>query len=79
MSDAERARLSSFVKSLDAETKAGNLFVTGYTCDLGSKDHNDDLAIEEGGGSRGLSSEGRPARYVGHRHGQVLLRDKRPG
>lgn len=46
LSDAERARLSSFVKSLDAETKAGNLFVTGYTCDLGTKNHNDDLAIE---------------------------------
>ena len=46
LSDAEKARLSSFVKSLDAETKAGNLFVTGYTCDLGSKAHNDVLAIE---------------------------------
>ena len=46
LSDAERSRLSSFVKSLDAETKAGNLFVTGYTCDLGTKNHNDDLAIE---------------------------------
>ena len=46
LSDAERARLSSFVKSLDAEAKAGNLFVTGYTCDLGSKGHNDVLAIE---------------------------------
>ena len=46
LSDAERARLSSFVKSLDAETKGGNLFVTGYTCDLGTKNHNDDLAIE---------------------------------
>ena len=46
LSDAERSRLSSFVKSLDAETKAGNLFVTGYTCDLGSKSHNDLLAIE---------------------------------
>ena len=46
LSNAERARLSSFVKSLDAEAKAGNLFVTGYTCDLGSKGHNDVLAIE---------------------------------
>ena len=46
LSDAEKARLSSFVKSLDAETKGGNLFVTGYTCDLGSKAHNDVLAIE---------------------------------
>ena len=46
LSNAERARLSSFVKSLGAETKAGNLFVTGYTCDLGSKAHNDVLAIE---------------------------------
>ena len=44
--DAERARLSSFVKSLGAETKDGNLFVTGYTCDLGSKAHNDVLAIK---------------------------------
>ena len=79
LSDAERARLSSFVKSLDAETKAGNLFVTGYTCDLGTKTHNDDPRHRAGGGSRELSSEGRPACYVGHRHGQVLLRDKRPG
>ncbi len=46
LSDAERSRLSSFVKSLGAETKAGNLFVTGYTCDLGTKNHNDVLAIE---------------------------------
>ena len=46
LSNAEKARLSSFVKSLDAEAKAGNLFVTGYTCDLGSKAHNDVLAIE---------------------------------
>ena len=46
LSDAEKARLSSFVKSLGAETKAGNLFVTGYTCDLGSKAHNDVLAIK---------------------------------
>ena len=46
LSDAEKARLSSFVKSLDAETKAGNLFVTGYTCDLGSKAHNDVLAMK---------------------------------
>ncbi len=46
LSDAERSRLSSFVKSLDAETKGGDLFVTGYTCDLGSKAHNDDLAIK---------------------------------
>ena len=46
LSDAERARLSSFVKSLGAETKAGNLFVTGYTCDLGNKAHNDVLAIK---------------------------------
>jgi outer membrane protein OmpA-like peptidoglycan-associated protein len=46
LSDAEKARLSSFVKSLGAETKAGNLFVTGYTCDLGSKAHNDALAIK---------------------------------
>jgi outer membrane protein OmpA-like peptidoglycan-associated protein len=46
LSDAERSRLSSFVKGLDAETKGGDLFVTGYTCDLGSKAHNDVLAIE---------------------------------
>ena len=46
LSDAEKARLSSFVESLDAETKAGNLFVTGYTCDLGTKDHNDVLAMK---------------------------------
>ena len=46
VSDEERARLSSFVKSLGAETKAGNLFVTGYTCDLGSKAHNDLLAMK---------------------------------
>ena len=46
LSDAEKDRLSSFVKSLGAETKGGNLFVTGYTCDLGSKARNDVLAIE---------------------------------
>ena len=46
LSDAERARLSSFVKSVGAEQKDGNLFVTGYTCDLGSKAHNDGLAIK---------------------------------
>lgn len=46
LSDAERARLSSFVKSLGTETRGGNLFVTGYTCDLGSKAHNDVLAIK---------------------------------
>ena len=46
LSGAEKARLSFFVKSLDAETKAGNLFVTGYTCDLGTKDHNDVLAMK---------------------------------
>ena len=46
VSDAEKARLSSFVKSLGAETMAGDLSVTGYTCDLGSKVHNDILAIK---------------------------------
>jgi outer membrane protein OmpA-like peptidoglycan-associated protein len=46
LSDAEKARLSSFVEGLDAEAKAGNLFVTGYTCDLGSKAHNDVLAMK---------------------------------
>ncbi len=46
VSDEERARFSSFVKSLGAETKAGNLFVTGYTCDLGNKAHNDLLAMK---------------------------------
>ena len=46
LSDAERARLSSFVQSLSSETKGGDFFVTGYTCDLGSKAHNDVLAIE---------------------------------
>jgi outer membrane protein OmpA-like peptidoglycan-associated protein len=45
LSDGEKARLSSFVKGLGAETKAGFLFVTGYTCDLGSKAHNDVLAM----------------------------------
>jgi outer membrane protein OmpA-like peptidoglycan-associated protein len=46
LSDAEKAKLSSFVKGLDAETRAGDLFVTGYTCDLGSKTHNDALAMK---------------------------------
>jgi outer membrane protein OmpA-like peptidoglycan-associated protein len=46
LSDAEKAKLSSFIESLDPETRAGNLFVTGYTCDLGSKAHNDDLAVK---------------------------------
>ncbi len=46
LSDAERARLSSFEQSLSSETKAGDFFVTGYTCDLGSKARNDVLAIE---------------------------------
>lgn len=46
LSDAEKTRLSSFLKSLDAERKAGDFFVTGYTCDLGSKAHNDALAMK---------------------------------
>jgi outer membrane protein OmpA-like peptidoglycan-associated protein len=46
LSRAEKARLSSFIKSLDSETRAGNLFVTGYTCDLGNEAYNDVLAIE---------------------------------
>lgn len=44
LSNTERARLSSFVESTGAETKGGDLSVTGYTCDLGSKAHNDILA-----------------------------------
>jgi outer membrane protein OmpA-like peptidoglycan-associated protein len=46
LSDAERVRLSSFVNSLGAEPKDSNLFVTGYTCDLGGKAHNDVLAAK---------------------------------
>ncbi len=46
LSDAEKTRLSSLVKSLDAKAKGGILFVTGYTCDLGSKAHNDVLAMK---------------------------------
>ena len=46
LNHAEKAKISSFIESLDAETRAGNLFVTGYTCDLGSKAHNDTLAIK---------------------------------
>jgi outer membrane protein OmpA-like peptidoglycan-associated protein len=45
ISNEEKAKLSSFVKGLDTGTKAINLFVTGYTCDLGSKAHNDVLAM----------------------------------
>ena len=48
LTDPEKARLSSFVENLGAETKAGDLSVTGYTCDLGSKAHNDVLAIKRG-------------------------------
>ena len=46
LSHEEKAKLASFIEGLDAETKAGNLFVTGYTCDLGSKAHNDVLAMK---------------------------------
>jgi len=48
LTEPEKARLSSFVENLGAETKAGDLSVTGYTCDLGSKAHNDVLAIKRG-------------------------------
>jgi outer membrane protein OmpA-like peptidoglycan-associated protein len=48
LTEPEKARLSSFVENLAAETKTGDLFVTGYTCDLGSKAHNDVLAIKRG-------------------------------
>jgi outer membrane protein OmpA-like peptidoglycan-associated protein len=44
LGDAAKARLSSFVESMAAETKGNNLSVTGYTCDLGGKAHNDTLA-----------------------------------
>ncbi len=46
LSDAEKDRLFSFVKSLGAEAMGGGLSVTGYTCDLGSKGHNDVLAVK---------------------------------
>ena len=46
LTDPERARLSSFVESLGAGMKGEDLSVTGYTCDLGSKAHNDVLAIQ---------------------------------
>lgn len=46
LNDAEKARLSSFVEGLDAETKTQDLLVTGFTCDLGRKAHNDLLAMD---------------------------------
>jgi OmpA-OmpF porin, OOP family len=49
LSDMEGTRLSSFVGSARAETKGSDLSVTGYTCDLGSKAHNDILARKRAG------------------------------
>ncbi|OPY03274.1 MAG: outer membrane protein A [Syntrophorhabdus sp. PtaB.Bin184] len=44
LDDVARATLSSFVESMGARTKDSYFSVTGYTCDLGRKDHNDILA-----------------------------------
>jgi OmpA-OmpF porin, OOP family len=44
LNDTERVRLFSFVESSRAAAKGSDLSVTGYTCDLGSKAHNDALA-----------------------------------
>lgn len=43
LTDAAKAKLSSYAQGI-AETKGKNIVVTGYTCDLGSKTHNDILA-----------------------------------
>lgn len=43
LDDVARATLSSFFESMGARTK-DYFSVTGYTCDLGRKDHNDILA-----------------------------------
>lgn len=44
LTDAAKAKLSSYIQGVDAETKANGVVVKGYTCDLGSKTHNDILA-----------------------------------
>ncbi len=44
LNDAERAKLSSFAESIDPITRGSDVSVTGYTCDLGGKAHNDILA-----------------------------------
>jgi outer membrane protein OmpA-like peptidoglycan-associated protein len=43
LSNVETAKLSSFIDRMGPETK-GKFLVTGYTCDLGKKAHNDILA-----------------------------------
>jgi outer membrane protein OmpA-like peptidoglycan-associated protein len=79
LSDAEKTRLSSFVKDLDAEAKAGNLFVTGYTCDLGSKAHNDVLAMKRAEAVEGyLRKAGLHAIWVAGR-GKCCYATKDPG
>lgn len=44
LNDVERAKLSSFAESIDPITRGIHVSVTGYTCDLGGKTHNDILA-----------------------------------
>jgi OmpA-OmpF porin, OOP family len=44
LTDTAKAKLSSYIQGIDAETKANGVVVKGYTCDLGSKTHNDILA-----------------------------------
>ena len=79
LSDSEKARLFSFVKSLGPETKAGNLFVTGYTCDLGSKAHNDVLAMKRAEAVEGyLRKAGLRAIWVAGR-GKCCYATKDPG
>lgn len=44
LDDVAKATLSPFVESMGARSKESYFSVTGYTCDLGRKDHNDILA-----------------------------------
>ncbi|HOD74565.1 MAG TPA: OmpA family protein [Syntrophorhabdaceae bacterium] len=44
LDDVAKAHLSSFVENMGARSKESYFSITGYTCDLGRKDHNDILA-----------------------------------
>jgi outer membrane protein OmpA-like peptidoglycan-associated protein len=79
LGDAEKARLSSFAKGLDAEAKDSKLFVTGYTCDLGNKAHNDYLAMNRAEAVEGyLRKAGLHAIWVAGR-GKCCYATKDPG
>ena len=44
LGDDERMKLSSFIEKIGEKTTGNEVSVTGYTCDLGGKEHNDILA-----------------------------------